>query len=138
MPSNLYWICSKDVGGGPKLIGKLWRTGREDYRFQYCISKDALENDPWLAIYGFPYKNGEYNTEFVKDLLYRCVPRPNSKGIQPALRDYGLSEYNEWDILDHLVDSFINIPVYDGKQPYSDPRQRMYFYKELPGNVVRL
>ena len=138
MPSNLYWICSKDTGGGPTLIGKLWRAGKNDFRFQYMISEEALEADPWLGIYGFDYKAGEYETDYVKDLLYRCVPRPDSVGLAAALRDYGVSEYNEWDILDSLVDNFIQIPIYDGKQPYSDPRQRMYFYKTLPGNVVRL
>ena len=137
MSSNFYYIMSKDIGVGPELIGKLERLSKDDYQFCYLFGDKKEFPNIIVHIPDMDDPQKIYNTqETCHGIMRRVVPSKESFAFEAICKAHNLdpNNYNPWDYLDYIyqfVQSVTNgLPLHDGYE-------RIYFYKEIPKDVIR-
>ena len=97
---NKLYLYSTDWGDGPELIGTIDKDG-EEYTFSYATPDDVK----WYQVIK-PYRDTHkiYGTEVVKSLFRRLIPVEDDFYTPGYLKQYGMSEYDEWELLTRFID----------------------------------
>jgi len=90
------YVLSKAMEGGPRLIGIL-SEHQGEYEFEYKLG--GKEREWYLHIWEFPDITKVYRGKDVEKFVKRLVPRKESPYIAGFLKDAGLAEYDEWELL---------------------------------------
>lgn len=135
--ADIYYLCTKDIGDGPHLIGKLEKLSEDEYQFQYMINADKF---PEWFIY-IPEMDNIHKV-YKKDdtwkyIIRRMVPEKDTFQSKVFEEQFNLSskDYNEWKYLELAIDFYDTVK--GDKFPLCDSHEIMYFYKELPKKVHR-
>lgn len=137
MSNDFYYIMSKDIGVGPELIGKLERLSKDDYQFRYLFgNKDKFPN---IVVHIPDMDNLQkiYNTqETWLGIMRRVVPSKGTFACEAIYKAHKLNpnNYNAWDYLDYIY-QFVQ-DITNGSHLH-DGYERIYFYKEIPKQVIR-
>ena len=124
-----YFLKTKDIGEGARLIGELTRLTKGEYRFQYTISGDRF-TDWYVQIPGFRDIHRIYETQEVKRyILRRIVPAEGSWAAEVMMTQNGITTYDEWDILVSLIDQHEQYRL--DSQPLCDSHELFYFYPAM-------
>ena len=133
--ADRYYLMSKDIGDGPYLIGELTRPESGEYRFRYLIDGSAFP--AWfMQLPGLRDISKTYGTrETVHLIIYRIVPQEHSWEAGILMRQVGVSDYDEWDLLEFLIKQHERYRA--DSTPLCDSHQLFYLYSEIPPNANR-
>ena len=133
--ADRYYLLSKDIGDGPYLMGLLTRPNKGEYQFRYMIS--GTDFPEWfMEIPHMEDIDKTYGTQFVQHLiLYRMVPAEGTWGADILMKQSGVSEYDEWEMLESLIVQHELYKINDA--PLCDSHQLFYFYEEIPAHANR-
>ncbi len=137
MSSNFYYIMSKDIGIGPELIGKLERISKDDYQFRYLFGNKKEFPNIVVHIPDMDNLQKIYNTqETWLGIMRRVVPSKGTFACEAIYKAHKLNpnNYNAWDYLDYIY-QFVQ-DITNGSHLH-DGYERIYFYKEIPKQVIR-
>ena len=127
----MYFLMTKDLGNGPHLLGVLRRTD-VGYEFEYAADIPKEFEIPGLLI----SHNKHYDDNVKNYILHRVVPESTHMFIKEFLQQENMQEYDEWELLNRLWERFRKNNK-QTKYPLHDRKQRVYFYKALPGRYHR-
>jgi hypothetical protein len=105
--------------------------------FSYVFHNGNTFPRYFMRIPGLNDTGGIYTGADARGVIRRLVPGRDHMLINEFLEDFGVPEYNEWDLLDSMWEKYRPRPWYDGEQPLHDSHEMVYFYKELPKKVNR-
>lgn len=130
-----YYLLSKDTGDGPYLIGELERLDRREYRFRYLIKGDVFPEwfmyIPGMGSVGYPYQS----RTALQHIIHRLVPEGGSWAAGLLMRQCGVGEYDEWELMVALIEQH-KLHSADGI-PLGDSHQLFYLYEEIPAQANR-
>ena len=130
-----YYLCSKDIGDGPYLLGELTRDGDREYSFRYMI-KGSKFPEWFMSIPGMENVDEVYGTEKVLDcIIHRVTPREGTTNAGILMRYNNVPVYDEWDLLESQMAAYDRCKK--TKFPLSDSHELFYFYSEIPRKVNR-
>lgn len=124
--SKVLYVCTKDLGPGPELIGTLTRTGADSYEFAYAARATK-------SLDGLRDRAKVYTTDEINATIFAVMsPEPQTFAHAVMCDSLGLPRNyaNRWELLDKNIDAWEANVV-----PFSrlhDGRETMYFYRELP------
>ena len=137
MANDFYYIMTKDIGVGPELIGKLERISKDDYQFRYLFGNKKEFPNIVVHIPDMDDTQKIYNTqETWLGIMRRVVPSKGSFACETIFKAHKLdpNNYNVWDYLDYIYQFVQDIT---NGSPLHDGYERIYFYKEIPKQVIR-
>ena len=111
------------------------RVGVGDYKFRYMI-KGTQFPEWFMQIPRLGDMQKVYDTrEVLHYIIFRVVPEDGEWAADVIMKQYGLSKYDEWVILETLIEQHKRYKL--DVQPLCDSHQLFYFYSEIPGNARR-
>ena len=133
--ADKYYLMSKDIGDGPYLIGEMLRLEPGEYRFRYLINGNRFPQ--WfMQMPGLRDISKTYGSrETLHMIIYRLVPQENSWEAGILMRQNGISEYDEWELLESLIEQHEYYKAHPA--PLCDSHQLFYLYTEIPHHTNR-